>query len=300
MRILLTGIGGPAGRSLAAQLAARGSWVAGTDIRDVPVPADAFRRGPAVSDPGYLDFLRGLVRQWRIDAVIPSISEELVLLAGNRGSLDAPVLIGDPSAVAIADDKLRTAQRLSEAGVGVPRFASPGSFASAADAVAALGGAIVVKPRVSRGGRGVRVIDGADAHTPETTAFWASLGDEAIVQEFAPGDEYAPVVFRAEDGRILVSAALRKTALKEGRVGNALSVVRADDAAHDDIRAVAEAAVAAVGLTGPADIDVRRRADGTPLVLEINARFGANSAHAPELLDAAVRALQHERALLPS
>ena len=30
---------------------------------------------------------------------------------------------------------------------------------------------------------------------------------------------------------------------------------------------------------------MRRRADGVPVVLEINARFGANSAHAPEVLD---------------
>ena len=33
---------------------------------------------------------------------------------------------------------------------------------------------------------------------------------------------------------------------------------------------------------------LRRRADGVPVVLEVNARFGANSAHAPELLDAAL------------
>jgi carbamoyl-phosphate synthase large subunit len=37
------------------------------------------------------------------------------------------------------------------------------------------------------------------------------------------------------------------------------------------------------------DIDIRRRRDGTPVVLEINARFGANIRHAPEVLDAALR-----------
>jgi carbamoyl-phosphate synthase large subunit len=49
---------------------------------------------------------------------------------------------------------------------------------------------------------------------------------------------------------------------------------------------VALAACQAIGLRGPADVDVRRRADGTPVVLEINARFGANLTHAPEVLDA--------------
>ena len=42
----------------------------------------------------------------------------------------------------------------------------------------------------------------------------------------------------------------------------------------------------AVRLQGPLDVDIRRRADGTPVVLEVNARFGANSAHAPEILTA--------------
>jgi carbamoyl-phosphate synthase large subunit len=44
--------------------------------------------------------------------------------------------------------------------------------------------------------------------------------------------------------------------------------------------------VRSLDLVGPVDIDVRRRADGRPVVLEVNARFGANSAWAPEVLDA--------------
>ena len=40
----------------------------------------------------------------------------------------------------------------------------------------------------------------------------------------------------------------------------------------------------ALKLKGPIDLDVRRMADGHPVVLEVNARFGANSSLAPELL----------------
>ena len=53
-----------------------------------------------------------------------------------------------------------------------------------------------------------------------------------------------------------------------------------------EIAALACAAAEALGLTGPVDMDIRRLADGTPVVLEINARFGANSAAAPALLSA--------------
>jgi carbamoyl-phosphate synthase large subunit len=39
------------------------------------------------------------------------------------------------------------------------------------------------------------------------------------------------------------------------------------------------------------DIDIRRRSDGIPVVLEINARFGANIRYAPEVLEAVLHAL---------
>lgn len=291
MRVLLTGVGGPAGRSLARQLAERGHWVAGTDLRPTRAELDAFRQVCAVADAGYLPALVELVHEWAVDAVIPSISEELPLLARLREHLPVPVLIGSADAVAVADDKLLTAALLQRAGVPVPRFAAPTAFRSAADAVAEVGGPIIVKPRVGRGGRGVWLIEEPEAEGPAAEAFWADLDEASIVQEFAPGAEYAPVLFREADGSFPVCTALLKTELKDGAVGNAISVVRVDGPEADDVCAVARAAAEALDLYGPIDIDVRRRADGTPVVLEINARFGANSAHAPELLDAALAAL---------
>ncbi|XRD70569.1 ATP-grasp domain-containing protein [Microbacterium esteraromaticum] len=296
MRVLLTGVGGPAGRSLARQLSARGHWVAGTDLRDTGAEVDAFRRVCAVSDPAYLPTLHELVGEWSVDAVIPSISEELPLLAGQHALLPVPVLIGSPDAVGTADDKLLTAQRLQQAGVPVPRFAGPADFPSAADAVSALGGPVIVKPRVGRGGRGVRLLDVYEAAGSIAEGFWADLDEESIVQEFAPGAEYAPVLFRDIDGAFPVCTVLRKTALKDGAVGNAVSVVRVEGTEDDDVRSVARAAAEALDLHGPIDVDVRRRADGMPVVLEINARFGANSAHAPELLDAALASLSERTA----
>lgn len=291
MRILLTGVGGPAGRALAEQLSARGHWVAGTDLRPAGLGLDAFQQVCPVADAGYLPALVELTHEWAVDAIIPSISEELPLLARLREHLPVPVLIGSPDAVATADDKLLTAARLHAAGVAVPRFAVPSAFRSAADAIEEVGGPIIVKPRVGRGGRGVWLIEEPEAVGPAAESFWAGLDDSSIVQEFAPGQEYAPVLFRESEGVFPASVALLKTELKEGVVGNAISVTRADGPEADDVRAVAQAAADALDLTGPIDIDVRRRADGTPVVLEVNARFGANSAHAPEQLAAALAAL---------
>ena len=106
------------------------------------------------------------------------------------------------------------------------------------------------------------------------------------MQTFAGGAEYSPQVYRSPVTGECTVVVLQKTELKQGRVGNAVSTMRVDGPDVSDVVDVAIAAVEAVDLTGPLDLDIRRDQAGTPVVLEINARFGANSAKAPELLGA--------------
>ncbi len=299
MRLLLTGAGGPAARALGDQLTARGHWVGGVDMRDIGSPIlGAFQRVCTATDHAYLDEVCALARCWAVDAVIPSVSEELAVFAEQQDRIPVPVLVAGSDAVHVADDKLRTAERLQDVGVAVPLFSLPSMLGSAARAVAEMDGPVIVKPRVSRGGRGVRLIRGGEVADAAVEAYWGSLDDSFVVQAFAPGTEYAPVVYRDDAGRCTVCVVLRKTALKEGVVGNALTVERSNASRDDDVAQVACAAADALDLTGPVDIDIRRRADGVPVVLEVNARFGANSAHAPELLDAALHALDLRSAAL--
>lgn len=284
-RVLVTGAGGPAGRAVAAQLKDRGIPVLGTDIRDLPAGAGVTAvRVPAASDPELVSALRRLVAAEGINLVIPTVSEELPQLAAFRAGFgrDVRVIIGEPGAVALANDKLYTAWQLASAGVPVPRFGVPGDFASADAAMQALGGPVVVKPRVSRGGRGVLVVDGS------RDVDWRHLPDGQIVQEFIPGTEYGPMVFGtpARNSVAPFVVVVEKTELAQGNVGNAVSTRRVEVGEATDVGNVAMAAVRELGLAGPVDVDVRRRADGTPVVLEVNARFGANSERAPELLDA--------------
>ena len=76
---------------------------------------------------------------------------------------------------------------------------------------------------------------------------------------------------------------MKKTALKDGIFGNALSVQRVHE---PHIAQLARDAVSALNLEGPIDIDVRRGSDGQPRILEINARVGANVRAAEEVLAA--------------
>ena len=284
-RILVTGVGGPDGRNTAILLLERGHTVIGTDMREVSLPDLQFHRISPAHAASFLDELYCLALDERVCLLIPTVSEELPILATRRDPWDGiKVALASYEAVNRANDKYLTGQCLSLHGVSVPRYVLPSQVASAADIVRCTGWPCVSKPRVGRGGREV-IVHGEDGWSAIT-----ALDDRYILQEFVPGTDYAPELFVAEAGNSTPAkpcqstvVVLEKTKLKGGLVGNAEEVRRV---AAPDVADLALSAARAMGLTGPLDIDIRRRADGQPVVLEINARLGANIAHAPEVLDA--------------
>jgi carbamoylphosphate synthase large subunit len=275
--ILVSGVGGPAGSSIVELLLARGFDIVGTDMRDVDFPGRIFYLVPAARHPKFLESMAEVIVREKADLFIPTVSEELPVVASGWHGISA--VISPAQAVAIADDKYLTACALASAKVPVPRFALPSQLHSPAELGDKIGWPCISKPRIGRGGREVRICQEAD---------WKELsvlGDRYILQEFAPGTDYAPNVFIDPQGHDL-AVVLEKTELKEGLVGNARSVRRVE---MPEVGQVAIAAAHAAGLVGPQDVDIRLRSDGSPVVLEINARFGANIRFAQEVLDATLR-----------
>lgn len=290
MRILITGANGPAGMALGEQLRGSGHEVIGADMDNAPNEFyDLVEKVPAAIDPGMIPRLADLIHQHGVQVLLPTVSDELpaVAAAHEAGQLGCVVMIGAAAAVDTAHDKWLTVTRLISSGVPVPRSALPSHFASTQQAVDALGSPFILKPRVARGGRGVSLIDAADELD------LAELDDSWLLQEFASGEEYAPMVFHAgPDSGTDFCAVVRKTELKQGKVGNAVDTVRIDGPEAEEVAALALDTVRALGLEFQADLDVRRLADGRAVVLEVNARFGANSRRAPQLLELVLQQAQ--------
>jgi carbamoylphosphate synthase large subunit len=278
---LVTGIGGPAGQSVANLLLERKQRVVGTDVRIITLPGVAFYPVPPANAPDFLSAIHAIAASAQVDLIIPTVSEELpVFASGWSWQAAFPALVSSAEAIKIANDKYLTATALSAAGVSVPRFALPSQLHSPQELAQRIGWPCISKPRVGRGGREVTW------HPQQDWPAISALGDGYILQEFAAGTDFAPNLFLGRDGKATV-VVLEKTELKQGIVGNAKSVRRVD---APDVADLAAAAARAVGLFGPLDIDIRLRNDGVPVVLEINARFGANIRHAPEVLEAVLRA----------
>ncbi|HEY6095790.1 MAG TPA: ATP-grasp domain-containing protein [Gallionellaceae bacterium] len=281
-RVLVTGVGGPSGKAATTALRQRGFFVLGVDMNMVPNEADQFAQVPASVNASYPEMLRHLIREHRIGWLFPTVAEELVSVAELAAHLRAQgvaVFISDPSAVSICHDKWETARALHARGVAVPASAV-GSAGS--PSVRALGFPAVSRPRSGRGGRGVVVHDGPGI---------APAVAEPIWQEFMSGTEYDVLCVRHPDASedIIMCQVFEKTALKDGRVGNAVEVKAVE---VPDVAALAKSAARALSLTGPLDMDIRRGQDGAPRLLEINARIGAHALKAPALFDVLVDMVQ--------
>lgn len=307
--ILITGAGGPAGRALIAQLHVRridGEEVVliGADTATLDDPRLSLSaRLPAALDPAYTPALQHLIGIARADLIIPTVPEELPIvavladligadlspMAGVDGEwsniaqiapwVSPPVVISPPGPTALAADTLHTMWALDRAAVHVPDYAPAEQLSSAEAALERFQGPIVVKPRGSRRGRGVQVIRAGDGLE------WSSLPAGSIVQAFASGPAYCPQVFRSwETGRTDV-VVLERTEVREARFGDAAAIRRCEPGEVPDVERLAARAVESLGLIGPVDLDIRRMHDGMPVVLDVDARFGGHSEAAPEMVD---------------
>jgi carbamoyl-phosphate synthase large subunit len=269
---MVTGVGGPAGRAVSQYFQQNGVAVMCADMN--PVDGPNSMQLPPAADQEFLSALDQILDEAEIGLLVPTVTEELPKVAEHRESIrqmDCALFVSPAESIRIANDKWQTFRALSEHGIAAPSSYSGASKETLLERVAF---PMLSKPRCSRGGRGILLHASSDDLPME-------LDTDRIYQEFLPADEYDVNLFAKAGGRTIATVVLKKTALKDGLVGNALSVQRVNE---QDIAELAEAAVHALLLEGPIDIDIRRGSDGRPRILEINARVGANVRAAEEVL----------------
>lgn len=261
-RVLVTGAGGPAGVAVIRSLLRRDDvevfaadmdrWASALYLVD----ADHRRLVPPGRDEGFVDAVRALCARDRVDVVFCTVDVELPRLAAARDDLGA--LLASPSLATLETclDKLALA-RACERTVRVPRTELLGT----PQATSGWDFPVIVKPRRGAGSRGVRLV-GSQAELD-------AVHDEEdlLVQELLPGEEYSVDVLAGLDGHVV--AAVPRARL---RVDSGVAV--AGVTVHDEqLVATASAVARAVGLTTVANVQLKRAADGTPALLEVNPRF---------------------------
>jgi carbamoyl-phosphate synthase large subunit len=261
-RVLVTGAGGPAGVAVIRSLLRRrdadvfaadmDGWASGLYL----VPDGRRRIVPPGRSEGFVDAVDAVCRADGIDVLISTVDVELPPLAARRADLVSTLAAPSAETLECALDKWRLAQRCAGQ-LPVPRTRLLDEEAT----VAEWDFPVIVKPRRGAGSRGVRIVT--------SRADLEALGRDTdlIVQEYLPGDEYSVDVLADAVGRVVAAVPRTRT-----RVDSGVSI--AGRTVHDDaLESTASAAARAIGLSGVANVQLRRAADGTPSLLEINPRF---------------------------
>lgn len=260
--VLVTGAGGPAGVAVIRRLVALGHRVVAGDATGGAAGgalAHASVLLPRGDHPRFVDALVGVCMSNGVDALVSTVAEELPHLAAGAGRLTAAGVatwLPDAAAVNLCCDKAAFARAMADAGVPHP------ATAAHADEVAGVPGPWVVKPLAGRGSRGVRLLDERD----EVVRALRRDG-ELIAQTRLSGHEFTADALVDRNGDLCAVVPRWREEVKAG------ISVKGRTFASDVVAEVVAAALDAVGLTGPANVQGFVADDGAVTVMEINPRF---------------------------
>jgi biotin carboxylase len=281
-RLLVLGAG-PAQLGLLEAARARGLWVAVVD-RDPGAPGFHLADRRCILSTEDEPAIERLVGALGIDGIISPGTDWPVAIAARlaeRAGLPHPI---SPQTAVLATNKLRQRERLGEAGVPQPRSWAVGSN----DEPPKVDGPVVVKAPDRQGQKGLTLVVEPAALVPAIeTARAAARNGLALVEELVDGPEVTVVGFSI-DGAFTALVVTDRITAELPAFGVALAHVWPSNVPDGQVGglspAVAEAAVAALGIeNGPSYTQLRLGPDG-PQVIEVAARLGGG--HDAELVRA--------------
>jgi len=219
--------------------------------------ADAAFRVPLATEEGYLEALEAICRDQQVGLLVPTIDDELEIIAEARPRLEAAgirVAASPIRTAAICNDKLRTSEVLRACGISAAEAWLPAQVPPSAPFP------LFIKPRNGRGGVGAYA-----ARSRREFEFFADYVDRPVVQEFLDGPEFT-IDMLCHEGVVLAVVPRERVVIRAGVMDRGRTV---RDGALIDLGI---ACAAALEFHGPVNIQCRT-VGGVPTVFEINPRF---------------------------
>lgn len=240
----------------------RGGRVIATDISPwspaVHV-ADLARRVPRSDDPDYVDVLLDLCRSERVGLLVPTIDDELEILAAAADRFAAAgVVVTAPhvGTARICRDKALTAAHLERHGIPVARTWTAEDARHEAPALP-----LFIKPRRGRGSVGAYPV-----LTAEHLRFFLDYVPDPIVQQYLDGPEYTIDLFCDLAGRPIAAVPRERLVIRSG-VTDRGRIVK-DPA----LMSLAVRCAEVLEFRGAVNVQCRV-VGGRPVIFEINPRF---------------------------
>ncbi len=215
---------------------------------------------PTINSAGYIDSLLEHCRRNEINALIPLIDTELLVLAEAQDRFEqagTKAIVSSPEVIRIATDKILTAEFLAEHDLLTPKILTGKDLDSAQLP-------LFTKPRFGSSSHEVHKIT-----TAEELAFHRSARPESIIQEFIDGQEYTVDVFADFDGRPLCAVPRRRDEVRGGEVSKG-QTVRHQGIIDQSLKLVETLG----GCAGMITVQCFLTPDDRVVFIEINPRFG--------------------------
>ncbi len=269
---------------IARSLGERGIEVIGCDDVDLTVMQfskyvkETFVHPPISDDPeGFLRVLEAKVQAYAPGDdrpyILMPVFQEIPLLAANRSRFEPTITLAAPDLESIdqvepKDALARTAKRLD---LDIPETRIVQSADEVANLAPDLPYPILIKPATGVGGRGIEILDDADALTAHVRSDPEHLTYPGLLQDLADGEDYCCAVL-ADRGQIKAIAAYRNL-LTFPRKAGAGAVREAVD--PGPFRETTARLMEATDWTGVAELDFRWNGKAVPKLIEVNPRFWA-------------------------
>lgn len=264
--------------------------VIGTDIHDFVIGKylcdEFYVISSAREEETYLRDLLSICRERKVDVILPQNTAELLILSKNKklfSDIQVGIVVSDREAIEVANDKYKLFQIAAKENIPVTSYALVSTFSDLKMEAKKLGWPInklVVKPPVSNGSRGVRIIveqlDQKKAFYDEKPSnlylsleqLYNVLGDEfpeLIVMEYLPGDEYTIDVFRREQDIVAIP---RKRLMIRSGITFAASLEK-----NEFLIEYSKRLANVLGLNFCFGFQFKLHEDGRPFLLECNPRI---------------------------
>lgn len=292
--ILITGAGAPGIRGTLFALLNNPDHVSirtiGVDVNSDVVGrfmVDAFYEVPPPESAAYLPAMLEVCRCEAVDLILPQTTREIVALSNFQEEFrqrGIPVAVSSERAINIANSKLHVLQAFEAIGLPFPAYVlarSEDELICACERLGYPGNRVVVKPPVSNGMRGLRILtenpwttdrflaekpDGAEISLFELLRILRNglSWPELLVTEYLSGPEYSVDAFAGARAAIALPR-LRKTIRSGISFANVMEFRQ--DVAHATLRAAAH-----IGLQYAFGFQFKLDSRSQPKVLECNPR----------------------------
>ncbi len=283
----VTAVGGGVGQAVISALrsGSLATRVVGMDTRPLGPGlywSDAAYLVPPVADEDtYLEQLLQVCSAEQIDALIPGLDVEMPLLSRSAAAFAATgctVIVSSPAAVDLCIDKLALSRFCADNGFPfVPTY----TVTEACTRTDELDFPVMIKPRRGAASAGARLatLDVLLSLAPSddlvvqrylapTSTIPLMAGAPSWGKDLVQSEEISAQFFVGPSGTVLGNF----VSINRLKHGVPLEIVPVDDAGIVDAASGLVAAVAALGLKGPINLQGRHTRDG-PLFFEANARF---------------------------